>query len=208
MKSKWIRRMLGGVLALVLVLGCVGTAGAFVPLPIDGESKREYLTGTSAYPGGIYAVMGAKTRSDVRSPIRSTQAEHVKGATLTLTLEKGTTFGLAASASFEVSSNAELSAGIAKMASIAFSGNLAVALGITGSVSFTTTTVISYTLDENMAPGFYRLTEVFPVKALELQVIGYDANGNAKILTRKSIDYAPKLEDAYITLERFDPYAD
>lgn len=206
MKNKWVRRVLSGMLLLALVLSCTSPASAVVPLP-GGSEARTYLAGTANYPT-IYAVMIAYERDDHRNPIITTQAEHKVGAKTVITLERGYGYELSAAASLEVSVGGELEAGIEGLATAAFNGSLAVQLGVSASASFTTTSTITYEFDDTAPAGFYRMVEVYPVKALTLRVIGYDENGSSKILGQKTIAYAPRLSGAYISWETYDPYAE
>lgn len=132
----------------------------------------------------------------------------MKGATLSISIQRGYRLGLDAEKTFEVSVSGSGELNLEGLAKAAFSAELAVQCGIAYHVDTEIMSEITYTLGNEMDPGYYRLTEVYPVKRVYLEVVGYDSSNVRHVLGSTSIAYAPKLEDAYVTLEAFDPYAD
>lgn len=208
MKMKQIRRILCAGMFTVLVLCCAAPAAALPSEPLEQNCVESYLVNTTSYSKGTYAAMTATERSEYRVPIRSTQAEHVKGATLSISIHRGYQYGLDAEKTFEVSVSGSGELNLEGLAKAAFSAELAVQFGIAYHADFETATEITYTLGNEKDPGYYRLAEAYPVMRVYLEVVGYDKNNVRNVLGSTSISYAPKLEGAYVTLEEFDPYAD
>lgn len=202
MKKKPLVKAMSVIVVCVLLLG-------FMLLPASagiggsGVTKKQLLTMDNKYPNGYWAYMTTTFYPSRSIPIPSTQCEHKAGASTTLSVNTSVTKTDSASASLGCSATTELGVTIAGLANEALSQSLSATLQVGMSVTYTVAASVQYTLGPNVEAGLYRLKIVFPRRAVAKRVTGIDKNDVEKILWRESVEYAPRVDDAYCTWEKY-----
>lgn len=168
------------------------------------EMAEREIGADATYTRGIYALMTTLFYQDDRYPVRSTQAEHREGVTTTLTVTSTVETSSEASGSLGCSASAEVGVGLSEVADVTLSGTLAAEVGVAFSVSYSLGTSVSYTLDDDIEPGLYRIAIVFPRRTVNKSLYGINTQGIQSTLWSETVTYAPRENDAYWTVENYE----
>lgn len=206
MESKWEKRVLSGLLMLVIVLSCVSPASAAASSADFEKEYVEFVTSTLDYPNGIHAITTVYTHTDYQFAVPGTRAELVPGAELTIMVNQTTSETVTASQNFGYSdttgleSSLGVSYGFEATTNTAFSTTITQEVGLAYSETCSVQTGVSYTLGSDMEPGIYYIALVFPGKTVTKEIVGIDKRGFESILWNETVDYAPRANYSYFTL--------
>lgn len=208
MKSKWIKRLLSGMLMFVLVLSCVSPASAAIS-NADLEKKYvNYIVSTLDYPDGIHAVTTVYTHTDILFIVPGTRAEHVDDTELTISVSQTTSETVTASQNFGYSDTTGLetslgvSYGFEASVNTAFSTTITTDVGLAYSESCSVEAGVSYTLGSAKEAGIYYIALVFPCKTVTKQITGTNKFGFDVVMWEETVEYAPRADYSYFTLKQ------
>ena len=190
MKTKSFRKILGIAFAIVLIISCIGPASAVVNPPSDTNTVQEYLSGSAAYPHGIYAVMSTGADVVVQQDVPNTTVRHVQGTGVSISISGGQSYTASLSGNLDCNGASQLGADIAASAAYAFA-RLYSGLDVEMSASFTSNPNITYILDADEPEGVYHLAVFFPGKEVIKQVSGINDRQFAVTLWQETIEFAP-----------------
>lgn len=204
MKKKCLFKLLAFAVVWAMVFSCACPASALVPL--DGAASA-LVQVTAEYPNGLYVKLTTSSYdvSD-RQPI-GLRVEHNPGATTTLSLSVGESATSTASASlgFSVTEEVGMEIGDAMclLVNAKISGTLSAQVDVGYAVTHSVESEVTYTFDSTIDPGLYSCYVVFPRKTVQSTVYTYDSRGNLDTIGSKTIIYAPRLTDIYITWDSY-----
>ena len=133
-----------------------------------------------------YCATSVSSLSTTR-PIYNSQAKHTNGYSTTVGVTKSQTDTVTASTSLNWGINA-------------WGATVTTSVGVSASVSKTSSTSIKYTIAKGTATGYYRINHVFPGNAIRLTQAKLP---EYSIVATKTIAYAPKTNAAYHTLVKY-----
>ena len=182
--KKTLMRFLSATLFLATL--CVAIQPAYAASP------GTYYAQNGSPSSGIVCEVTTKVTSKAIKPYYDSQTEHRKGIPTTIGVSSGF------SSSYSVSASLSATVGASYMG---ITASATASAGVSESVTYTTTINRSWTINENIPDGLYRVETVFPQFSTRIRIYRYTLTSTTTVVD-KTIVLADKT-DSYLRLYRY-----
>lgn len=188
------KKIFSAALAVILLLVCACPASA------AADTHYIYITTTTDYPNGVFAVVTVNSAPDTTMDVPSVQYVHEQGRKQIFYASSTYSRTATASASLGYNASLNLGAGITTLINDAFRSHLMNDEGLAAAETCTVSAGAPFVLEATRPSGAYMLTMVFPGASVEKTVVGQTKFGFEVNLWEENIDYAPAADASYYEL--------